>query len=400
RLRSILGSDRLVLEEIREELLRLKELYGDPRRTEIVHAAGDITIEDMIADEDMVITVTASGYVKRSPLTAYREQLRGGKGRTGMLTKDDDYVEHLFVASAHSYILVFTQSGRVHWLKVHEVPATEPAAKGKAIVNLLQLSPDEKLATTVAVREFRDDASLLFATERGVIKKTELSAYGNPRVGGIIAINIDPDDRLLQVRLAEPGHDVLLATARGFSIRFPESDVRNTGRDTRGVRGISLRKDDRVVAMEPLDPLGGPLLSVTAKGFGKRTEVAEYRQQGRGGKGIINVRIAGKTGDVIAVKQVADGDGLVLITQEGMILRTQAGGVRLTGRGAMGVKLMDLEGEDRLIAAARVSEREEDEELQAAPESPDTPVSGDDVGEVSDGEDDGGEDDTPPDTIH
>lgn len=193
---------------------------------------------------------------------------------------------------------------------------------------------------------------------------------------------------------------MLLATARGFSIRFPESDVRPLGRATRGVRGISLRKDDRVVAMEPLDPLGGPLLSVTAKGFGKRTEVAEYRQQGRGGKGIINVRIAGKTGEVIAVKQVADGDGLVLITQEGMILRTQAGGVRLTGRGAMGVKLMDLEGEDRLIAAARVSEREEDEELQAAPEAPDATLAGEDVGEVGDNEDDGGGDETPPDTIH
>jgi DNA gyrase subunit A len=396
RLRAILGSDRLVLEEIRKELLRLKELYGDPRRTEIVHEAGDITIEDMIADEDMVITVTASGYVKRSPLTAYREQLRGGKGRTGMLTKDDDYVEHLFVASAHSYILVFTQSGRVHWLKVHAVPATEPAAKGKAIVNLLQLSPEEKLATTVAVREFRDDASLLFATERGVIKKTELSAYGNPRPSGIIAISIDPGDRLLQVRLAEPGHDVLLATARGYAIRFPESDVRPMGRDTRGVRGIRLRADDRVVAMEPLDPLGGPILSVTAKGFGKRTEVGDYPQQGRGGKGVINVKAGAKTGEVIAVKQVDEGDGLVLITQEGKILRTQAAGVRQTGRGAMGVKLMDVEGEDRLIAVARVSEREEDAELQA-PDAPDAALPADD--DLGGTADDGG-DDTPPDTIH
>ena len=380
RLRGILGSDPLVLEEIRKELLRLKADYGDARRSEIVPEAGDITIEDMIADEDMVITVTASGYIKRSPLTAYREQLRGGKGRTGMLTKDDDYVEHLFVASAHSYILVFTQSGRVHWLKVHEVPAAGPAAKGKAIVNLLQLAPEEKLATTVAVREFRDDASLLFATERGVIKRTALSAYGNPRPSGIIAINIDPDDRLLQVRLAEPGHDVLLATAHGYSIRFPEGDVRPLSRATRGVRGISLRRGDRVVAMEALDPAGGPLLSVTAKGFGKRTEVGEYRQQGRGGMGIINVKITGKTGEVIAVKQVAVGDGLVLITQEGKILRTLADSVRQTGRGATGVKLMDLEGEDRLIAAARVSER--DEEVGGTEGPP--PPSGSDGGPPTD----------------
>ncbi|HEV8238463.1 MAG TPA: DNA gyrase subunit A [Thermoanaerobaculia bacterium] len=399
RLRAILGSDPLVLEEIKKELLRLKELYGDPRRTEIVQSAGDITIEDMIADEDMVITVTASGYVKRSPLTAYREQQRGGKGRTGMLTKDDDYVEHLFVASAHSYILVFTQSGRVHWLKVHAVPATEPAAKGKAIVNLLQLAPEEKLATTVAVREFRDDASLLFATERGVVKKTELSAYGNPRPSGIIAISIDEGDRLLQVRLAEPGHDVLLATAQGYAIRFPESDVRPMGRDTRGVRGIRLRGDDRVVAMEPLDPLGGPVLAVTAKGFGKRTEVGEYPQQGRGGLGVINVKTGAKTGEVIAVKQVAETDGIVLITQEGKVLRTQAAGVRQTGRGAMGVKLMDLEGEDRLIAAARVAEREEDAELQAQEATDVAPPVDDDLGSGEPDDDEGG-DDTPPDTIH
>jgi DNA gyrase subunit A len=283
---------------------------------------------------------------------------------------------------------------------VHEVPSAGPAAKGKAIINLLQLAPEEKLATTVAVREFRDDASLLFATERGVIKKTELSSYGNPRPSGIIAINIDPGDRLLQVRLAEPGHDVLLATAQGFSIRFPESDVRPMGRATRGVRGISLRKNDRVVAMEPLDPLGGPLLSVTAKGYGKRTEVGEYRQQGRGGKGIINVRTASKTGEVIAVKQVDEGDGLVLITQEGMILRTQAAGVRQTGRGAMGVKLMDLEGEDRLIAVARVAERDEEVGVDLGP----PPIAGatpmrdadDDLGDDVDGSDEP----PPEDTIH
>jgi DNA gyrase subunit A len=384
RLRAILGSDRLVLEEIRGELLRLKATYGDARRTEIVPQAGDITIEDMIADEDMVITVTASGYIKRSPLTAYREQLRGGKGRTGMLTKDDDVVEHLFVASAHSYILVFTQSGRVHWLKVHAVPAAGPAAKGKAIVNLLQLAAEEKVATTVAVRELGGDASLLFATERGVVKKTELSAYANPRAGGIIAINIDDGDRLLAVRVAEPGHDILLGTAKGQSIRFPESDLRPLSRATRGVRGISLDPGDRVVAMESLDPQGGLLHTVTARGFGKRTPIEEYRQQGRGGKGIINIKTGGKAGEVIAVRQVAEGAGLVLITQEGMILRTQVAGVRVVGRGAVGVKMMDLGEEDRLIAVAPVAERE-DEPNDEPPPLPAAPTPGDD---------------TPPDTIH
>jgi DNA gyrase subunit A len=359
RLRSILGSDALVLAEIRKELVAQAETYGDRRRTEILAYAGDITMEDMIADEDMVITVTASGYIKRSPLTAYREQQRGGKGRTGMTTKEDDYVEHLFVASAHSYILVFTQSGRVHWLKVYQVPESGPASKGKAIVNLLQLAPEEKVATTVAVKHFRDDVSLVFATERGTVKKTELSAFGNPRAGGIIAINIDEGDRLLAVRVSQPGHDILLGTAKGQSIRFPESDLRNLGRATRGVRGISLMPGDRVVAMEPLDPLGGLLLTVTANGFGKRTPIDEYRQQSRGGKGIINIKTGGKAGEVIAVRQVSVSDGLVLITHGGMILRTQVGSVRVVSRGAVGVKVMNLDPDDRLIAAAPVSEREE-----------------------------------------
>jgi DNA gyrase subunit A len=413
RLRAILGSDALVLQEIEKELVALKETYGDRRRTEIVQEAGDITIEDMIADEDMVITVTASGYVKRSPLTAYREQQRGGKGRTGMTTKEDDYVEHLFVASAHSYILVFTQAGRVHWLKVYQVPESGPASKGKAIVNLLQLAPDEKVATTVAVKEFRNDVSLVFATERGTVKKTELSAFGNPRAGGIIAINIDEGDRLLAVRVAEPGHDILLGTAKGQSIRFPESDLRPLGRATRGVRGISLGAGDRVVAMEPLDPEGGLLLTVTSKGFGKRTPIHEYRVQSRGGKGIINVKTGGKPGEVIAVRQVAESDGLVLITQEGMILRTQVGGVRVVSRGAVGVKMMDLEGDDRLIAAAPVSEREERAAGEGEPgEAPAAgtaatvdddaaaALAGDDDGTDLGGEDEGSDEPEGPETIH
>jgi DNA gyrase subunit A len=360
RLRAILGSDHLVLAEIRRELAELRAAFGDRRRTEIIPETQDISIEDMIADEDMVITVTRSGYVKRSPLALYRAQHRGGKGRTGMVTKEDDFVEHLYVASAHSYVLVFTESGRMHWLKVHEIPETGAAARGKAIVNLLNLEPHERLATTVAVRAFRDDRHLLFATANGTVKKTELSAYANPRLGGIIGINLDEGDRLLAVRETDGTKEVLLATARGFAIRFAESDVRPTGRATYGVRGISLRKGDRVVGAAILEP-EGEVLSVTANGFGKRTPVPEYRLQSRGGLGIINLRVSDKTGEVISAKHVTAGEGLMLITQAGMIIRIAVAGVRLVGRSTQGVKLMDLDPDDRLVAVAKLAEEEEPE---------------------------------------
>jgi DNA gyrase subunit A len=358
RLRAILGSDLLVLDEIKRELAELKAAFGDRRRTEIIPETQDISIEDMIADEDMVITVTRSGYVKRSPLALYRAQHRGGKGRTGMVTKEDDFVEHLYVASAHSYVLVFTESGRMHWLKVHEIPETGAAGRGKAIVNLLNLEPNERLATTVAVREFRGDRYLLFATEKGTVKKTALSAYANVKLGGIIGINLDPGDRLLAVRETDGGKDVLLATARGFAVRFAESDVRSMGRATHGVRGISLRQDDRVVGAAILEP-EGEVLSVTARGFGKRTKVPEYRRQSRGGLGIINLRVSDKTGEVISAKHVTAGEGLILITQAGMIIRINVAGVRLVGRSAQGVKLMDLDPEDRLVAVAKLAEEAE-----------------------------------------
>ena len=355
RLRAILGSDRLVLDEIRRELGELKAAYGGRRRTEIIPEAADISIEDMIADEDMVITVTRSGYVKRSPLALYREQNRGGKGRTGMVTKEDDFVEHLYVASAHSYILVFTESGRMHWLKVHEIPETGAAAKGKAIVNLLNLEPNERLATTVAVREFRADRFLFFATANGTVKKTELSAYANPRLGGIIGINLDAGDRLLAVRETDGAKDILLATARGFAIRFPESEVRAMGRATTGVRGIRLRPRDRVVGAAILES-AGEVLSVTARGFGKRTPIADYRKQSRGGLGIISLKVSDKTGEVISAKHVTAGDGLILITQAGMIIRLGVADVRLVGRSTQGVKLIDLDPEDRVVAVAKLDE--------------------------------------------
>jgi len=373
QLRAILASDHLVLEEIRQGLEAIKKAYGDPRRTEIIPETGDITIEDMIADEDMVITVTKTGYIKRSPLSLYRAQHRGGKGRMGMVTKDNDYVEHLYVASAHSYILVFTERGQVHWLKVHEIPQMGPASKGKAIVNLLNLEKHENIATTVAVRDFPDSHNLIFATEKGTIKKTQLSAYSNPRSGGIIAIRVDEGDRLLDVRVTDGDKTILLATAKGFSIRFSEKDTRALSRATRGVRGISLRKGDKVVSMETLDPEAGEVLSVAEKGIGKRTPVDQYRLQKRGGKGIINLKVSEKTGEVIGAKQVRSEDGLMLITQEGKIIRIAVDGVRISARSTQGVKLMDLEGEDRLVSVARLSERE-DEVVGEEPETDSEPV--------------------------
>ncbi len=357
RLKAILASDPLVLEEIRRELSELKDAFGDARRTEIISAMNDISIEDMIADEPMVITVSRSGYVKRSPLTLYRAQHRGGKGRTGMTTKDEDLVEHLYVASAHSYVLVFTQSGRVYWLKVHGIPEAGPAAKGKAIVNLLQLEEEERFATTVSVKEFPGDRYLVFATEKGTIKKTSLAAFARPLARGIIAVNIAEGDRLLSVKVVEEGQEILFATARGYSIRFPESDVRPMGRAATGVKGIELREGDRVVAMEVL-AADGDILTVSELGYGKRSALEEYRQQGRGGMGIINLAVSPKTGQVVGVKQVLPSDNAMLIAQSGMIIRFNVDGVRVIGRATQGVKVMDLEEGDRLVGLATIEEDE------------------------------------------
>jgi DNA gyrase subunit A len=364
RLRAILGSDELVAGEIRRELEELREGYDDPRRTKIIPSSHDITIEDMIADEPMVITVTRSGYVKRAALSIYRSQHRGGKGRMGMSTKDEDFVEHLYIASAHSYVLVFTESGRVHWIKVHQIPELSPAARGKAIVNLLDLEPDERLATTVAVRDFTEDQFLFFVTANGTIKKTSLSAFARPMARGIIAINVADGDRLLSVRRVGPGQHVLLATARGYAIRFPEEDARPMGRATQGVRGIRLRKNDQVVAAAVLET-DDPILTVSAHGYGKRTVVDDYRQQGRGGKGIINLKVSTKTGPVIGVRQVAEGDGAMLITQEGKIIRINVRDVSQIGRATQGVKVMNLDAGDELVALAKLADGAEDEDIDA-----------------------------------
>ena len=371
RLRAILGSDALLLQEIRGELDEIEKRYSDPRRTEIVAHSSDITIEDMIADEDMVITVTRSGYIKRSPLSLYRAQHRGGKGRTGMATRDGDFVEQLYVASAHSYIMVFTDRGYCYWLKVHQIPELGPAARGKAIVNLLRLDSGEGVAATAAVREFPEDRFLTFATEAGVVKKTALSEYSRPRTNGIIALRIDEDDRLLSVKVTDSGSELVLATQKGYAIRFPESDLRSLSRATRGVRGINLRPGDRVVSMECLLPQeesaepGSPettLLTVSESGFGKRTAIEEYRLQSRGGLGIINLKVSDRTGEVVGVRQVSEDTGLMLITPEGKIIRITAGSVSLIGRATQGVKVMDLDEGDRIVALARIPDRGEEDE--------------------------------------
>ena len=371
-LRAILASDDLVLDEIRRELQEIRDAYGDERRTQIIAQTHDITIEDMIADEDMVITVSKSGYVKRSPLSLYRAQRRGGKGRKGMAPKGGDFVEHVYVASAHSYVLVFTETGRVHWLKVHEIPQMGPAAKGKAIVNMLNLENDEALATTVAVREFVEGEFLIFATRNGVVKKTELNAFSHPRAGGIIAINIDKGDQLLDVQRTNGEKNILLATSKGFAIRFLEKDVRSMGRATRGVKGINLRKGDVVVALETLDE-DGEILSVAENGIGKRTVLKQYRQQGRGGKGIINLKVSEKTGEVIGVNQVRPHDGMMLITLKGKIIRINVDGVRQSGRSTQGVKLIDLDGEDRLVSVAKLAERDDEIDDETVPVQTETP---------------------------
>ncbi len=376
RLRAILGSDALLLQEIRGELDDIEKRFSDPRRTEIVAHSSDITIEDMIADEDMVITVTRSGYIKRSPLSLYRAQHRGGKGRTGMATRDGDFVEQLYVASAHSYIMVFTDRGYCHWLKVHQIPELGPAARGKAIVNLLRLDSDETVAATASVREFPEHRFLTFVTEAGVVKKTALSEYSRPRPSGIIALRIDEGDRLLSVKLTERNSELVLATRRGFAIRFLESDLRSIGRATRGVRGISLRPDDRVVSAGCLLPQEGSaempqpettLLTVSENGFGKRTAIEEYRLQSRGGLGVINLKVSDRTGGVVGVREVSEDTGLMLITHEGKIIRISAGSVSRIGRATQGVKVMDLDEGDRIVALARIPDRGDEEEEGGEP---------------------------------
>src|SRR5437870_4489212 len=343
-----------------DELKAVREKYGDDRRTEIVEGeAGEISIEDLIAEEDMAITVTHTGYIKRTAISTYRNQRRGGKGRIGMRTRDEDFVSHLFVASTHAYIMIFSDRGRAYWLKVHEIPDVGPGGKGKSIANLVSMEDGEKIAAMLAVKEFEEDKFVVMGSRRGVVKKTALSAFSNPRAGGIIAIGIDEGDAVIAAQVTDGRAEIFIGTRSGMAIRFGESDVRPMGRTAYGVRGITLRDDDVVVAMQVVKP-GGTLLTVTELGFGKRTAIDEYRVQSRGGVGIINISTTDRNGLVVGVTYVQEGDELLLITQQGMILRMQTNAVRAIGRATQGVKLIDIEGDDKVVSIAKLAEKEEE----------------------------------------
>jgi len=360
RLLAILSSDKLVMQIVVEELRKVQEKYSDARRTEILAEEGEFRIEDLIAEEDMAITVSNTGYIKRTAITNYRNQRRGGKGRIGMRTREEDFVSHLFVASTHAYIMIFSDRGRAYWLKVHEIPDVGPDGRGKAIANLVSMEEGERIAALLAVKEFAEDKFIVMGTRKGVVKKTELSAFSNPRAGGIIAMGVEEDDAVIAANVSDGNHEIFIGTRDGMAIRFPESDVRAMGRGAYGVRGISLREGDAVVAMEVLTP-GGTILSVTEQGYGKRTELDEYRVQSRGGIGIINIQTSERNGKVIGIAQVSDDAELMLITQQGKILRMAAKDIRTIGRATQGVKLIDIEGDDRAVSIARLAEKDEEE---------------------------------------
>ena len=360
-LRSILGSEALVRQIIRDELTEIKEKYQDERRTKIVKEEADLTLEDLIAEEEVVVTITHSGYIKRNVVTLYRAQRRGGKGKIAMGVKEEDFVETLFTASTHDSLLFCTDAGKVYWLKVHEIPEASRAAKGKALVNLLALSKDEKVTASLPVKEFRADRFIIMATKLGVIKKTELSAYSNPRQGGIIALTLDPGDKLIGVDLTDGQREILLGTKQGITIRFKEEEVRPMGRTAHGVRGITLEPGDEVIGMETITPDSTTaILTVTEGGYGKRTPVNEYRIQGRGGKGIISVKTTERNGQAVGFLQVRDEDEIMLMAAQGKVLRCKVDDIREIGRNTQGVRLLDLDGdEDRVVAVARLVEREE-----------------------------------------
>jgi DNA gyrase subunit A len=359
RLLAILSNDRLLMQIIVGELTHIREKYGDDRRTLILPEEGEFRIEDLIAEEDVAITVTNTGYIKRTAITSYRNQRRGGKGRIGMRTREEDFVGHLFVASTHAYVMIFSDRGRAYWLKVHEVPDVGPDGRGKAIANLVSMEEGERIAALLTVKEFEADKFVVMGTMRGEVKKTELSAFSNPRAGGIIAMDVEEGDAVIAVQVSDGTHEIFVGTRDGMSIRFRESDVRSMGRTAGGVRGVELREGDTVVAMEVLQPVG-TILSVTEQGFGKRTELEEYRLQTRGGVGIINIQTSERNGKVVGVVQVTDADQLMVITQQGKILRMASTDIRTIGRSTQGVRLIDVEGDDRVVSIAKLVEPDED----------------------------------------
>jgi len=359
--KAILKSEKRILEIVKDEALELKKKHGDERRTEIVGKVEDIEIEDLIKEEDMVITISHAGYLKRLPVDAYRRQKRGGTGVTGIDMKEEDFVEHLFIASTHEYILFFTNKGRVHWLKVYEIPQASRSARGKAIINLLQLEQGENISSYVRVKEFKEGNFVIMATKNGLIKKTDLMAYSNPRKGGIIGITLEEGDELIDVSLTDGTQEILMATHSGKAIRFPEKQVRDMGRGAKGVKGIRLAKKDKVIAMEVIKK-DSTVLTATSEGFAKRTAIDEYRKQSRGGKGIINVKVTNKNGTAVGLKIVNDQDELMVITQKGMIVRLSVKDIRSTGRSAQGVHIIKLDSGDTVSSIAHVIPEEKEEE--------------------------------------
>jgi len=370
KLKAILASDRLQLQIVIDELEALKEQFGDARRTEIVAHAEELSVEDLIQEEEVVITVSHTGYIKRTALTTYRSQKRGGKGRIGMTTREEDAVRHLFVASTHDFILVFTSSGKMYWLKVHEIPDVSSAGRGRPVVNMIQIGPEEKVCAMLNVRTFDPEKFVVMVSRQGFIKKTSLQAFSNVRANGIIALTLDEGDDVLGVDLSDGQSEIFMATASGKSIRFKEADVRPMGRTARGVIGIRLAPGDRVVEMEVLS--GKPdILAVTANGYGKRTAVPEYRLQGRGGSGIINIRTTQRNGLVVGSTEIGDEDQVLMITSHGKIIRMDASDISRIGRATQGVRLIQLEDQDQVVAAIRTAEREEEGKSAPVATAPD-----------------------------
>ncbi|HNX90380.1 MAG TPA: DNA gyrase subunit A [Candidatus Omnitrophota bacterium] len=366
-LQGILASEKKILDIIKKESLEMKEKFGDARRTEITSEIGDINVEDLIAEEDMVVTISHTGYIKRFPVSAYRQQKRGGKGVTGAEMKEEDFIEHLFVASTHDYMLIFTNKGKVHWIKVHELPQAGRRTKGRPIVNLLELEEGEQTTAFVPVREFKEGQYVVMATENGTIKKTDLSLFSNPRKGGIIAITLDKNDKLIGSILSDGKDEICLATKMGKSIRFKEDKIRSMGRSAQGVRGISLKKGDSVVGMVKVEK-EGTILTVCEKGYGKRTEFSVYRLQSRGGSGIINIKIVDKNGPVVGIKTVREEDEIMLISKSGMVVRIAVKDISEIGRATQGVRLISLKPGDKLTSVAMV-EKEDDKEEGEEPKT-------------------------------
>ncbi len=360
-LRSILESKAMRMQLVKEELLALKEKYGDARRTEIIKSVEDFSIEDIIAEEDIVITISHSGFIKRFPVSGYRRQNRGGFGYSGASMREEDFIEHLFIASTHHYILFFTNKGRCYWLKVYEIPQSGKGSKGRAIVNLIELEKGETIAAFINVKDFDDYHYIVMATENGLVKKTILSAYGNPRKGGITAINIREKDHLMEAKLTDGSQEIVLATSFGQAIRFRETEVRDMGRAATGVIGISLSKHDKVIGMVTVRK-GSTLMVVSEKGYGKRTPIEDYRITRRGGKGIVTMKTTERVGKLISIKEVTDDNDVMIITTKGVVIRQRVKNLRKIGRATQGVKLIKLQPDDVIADVARIIKDNDDDD--------------------------------------